>query len=320
MPTQIPGIHHITAIAGSPQQNVDFYARVLGLRLVKKTVNFDDPYTYHLYYGDEIGHPGSIMTFFPWPAANPGRVGTGQVSTTAFMVPESSIDYWQERLAERGVETDGPMVRFDERLIAFRDPDGLQLELITHPAAAEIEPWSGGPVPAEHAIRGFHGATLAVEAHERTADLLETMGFEPVGEEPQQRFRYRSSADIGSTIDVVCSPNMRPGYTSAGTVHHIAFRVESEEVQMERRDQLVNAGFNVTPIIDRQYFKSIYFREPAGVLFEIATDPPGFTKDEDVTDLGTELKLPSWLESRRDQIEAHLPIIPVPEPARANDD
>lgn len=277
---------------------------------MKKTVNFDDPYTYHLYYGDEVGNPGTIMTFFSWPDAGRGRIGTGQVAATAFMVPEGSLGYWRNRLDEHGVETNETAPRFDDTVLGFHDPDSLQLEIVADPDADGTEPWSGGPVSAEHSIRGFHGATLAVEAYERTSELLETMGFESINEEHGQRFRYRSSSDVGSTIDLLCSPNMRPGFNSAGTIHHIAFRVESEEDQLEWREALVDAGFNITPVIDRQYFRSIYFREPAGILFEIATDSPGFTTDEDVDDLGTELKLPPWLEPRRDRIEARLPVIP----------
>lgn len=304
----ITGIHHVTAIATDPQQNYHFYTEVLGLRFVKKTVNFDDKYTYHLYYGDEIGHPGTIMTFFPWPNALPGRRGTGQVQTTAFLIPPGSVDYWTDRLDNRNVDYGAPRSRFDEEVIPFDDPDGLGVELVAHPDAEAVEPWKDGPVPAEHAIRGFYGVTLALEGYKRTADLLESMGFEFIGNENDQRFRYRSiGADIGTIVDLHCRPNLNRGYVGTGSVHHIAYRTADDDEQLEWRRELVGHDLNVTPVIDRQYFHSIYFRDPSGVLFEIATDPPGFTKDESVEELGTNLKLPPQYESQRKQIEARLP-------------
>lgn len=306
MPPRIPGIHHITAVASSPQRNVEFYTGVLGLRLVKQTVNFDDPYTYHLYYGDEVGHPGTILTFFPWPDAGPGRIGRGQVTTIAFAIPEASVRYWKARLSDHGVDVQETM-RMGEPVLRFRDPDGLQLELVAPSSVGHVDPWTSGPIPARHAIRGFYGATLTVAAAKRTADLLETMGFEFVDEVTRQRFRYRSTATLGSIIDIESRPNARPGVVSVGTVHHIAFRTPRDETQVAWRTELVERGLNVTPVIDRQYFRSIYFREPAGILFEIATDLPGFTVDEEVENLGTTLTLPPWLEPRREQIAARLP-------------
>ncbi|WP_231188076.1 ring-cleaving dioxygenase [Haladaptatus sp. DYF46] len=305
----IPGIHHVTAIATDPRRNFRFYTNVLGLRFVKRTVNFDDRYTYHLYYGDEVGHPGTIMTFFPWPDAAPGRRGVGTADATAFLVPPDSFDFWTERLAANDVEYSGPTDRFGERVIEFSDPDGLRLELVGHREAADVDPWRDGPVPSEYAIRGFYGVTLAVEGYERTASLLEeTMGYEFVGEEDGQRFRYRATGgNLGMVIDLRCVPDLQPGRVGAGTVHHIAFRTADDGQQLEWREDLVARGLNVTPVIDRQYFRSIYYRIPAGILFEIATDPPGFTKDEPVEELGTNLQLPPWFESEREAIEARLP-------------
>ncbi|MFH5800630.1 ring-cleaving dioxygenase [Haladaptatus sp. CMAA 1911] len=305
----IPGIHHVTAIATDPRRNFRFYTDVLGLRFVKRTVNFDDKYTYHLYYGDEVGHPGTIMTFFPWPDAAPGRRGVGTADATAFLVPPDSFDFWTERLAANDVEYSGPTDRFGERVIEFSDPDGLRLELVSHREATEIDAWRDGPVPTEYAIRGFYGVTLAVEGYERTASLLEgTMGYEFVGEENGQRFRYRATgSNPGAVLDLRCVPDLQPGRVGAGTVHHIAFRTADDDQQLEWREDLVARGLNVTPVIDRQYFRSIYYRIPAGILFEIATDPPGFTKDEPVEELGTNLKLPPWFESEREAIEARLP-------------
>ncbi|WP_129114582.1 ring-cleaving dioxygenase [Halegenticoccus tardaugens] len=328
------GIHHVTAIAGDPQQNVDFYTDALGLRLVKRTVNFDDPTTYHLYYGDEVGAPGTILTFFPFEGARTGRVGAGQVSTTAFLAPPSSLDYWADRFDEFGVEYDEPTARFDERVLAFRDPDGLRLELVAHPAADAIEPWTNGPAPPEYAVRGLFGVSLSVADGGPTADLLRAMGFESVGEE-DDRDRYRAggaaedgAGDAGTdgdaeagdgdtapvpetVVDLVVDSDASRGVAGAGTVHHVAFRAPDDETQLAWREQLTDRGLGVTPVRDRQYFRSIYFREPGGVLFEIATDPPGFALDEAVADLGTGLKLPPWLADDRERLEARLPQLDV---------
>lgn len=314
MAPPIPGLHHVTAIAGDPQVNADFYVSVLGLRLVKRTVNFDDPTTYHLYYGDAVGRPGTILTFFPWPGAPRGRQGTGQTTATAFAVPAGSLDWWMERFARGAVEFGAVEERFEERVLPVTDPDGLAIELVEQAGAARQPLWKGGPVPEQHAIRGFHSVTLTEEGYERTAALLtDVMGFKPSGEE-QNRFRYTSGhAAPGATIDLVCAPGRPEGRVAVGTVHHIAFRCASDEEQQTWRSRVVSAGMNVTPIIDRQYFRSIYFREPGGVLFEIATDPPGFTADEAPDALGSALKLPPWLEPRRARIEAALP--PLAEPS-----
>ncbi len=320
----IRGIHHVTAIARGAQANLDFYAGVLGLRLVKRTVNFDDPGTYHLYYGDEAGSPGTILTFFPWPLARLGRRGAGQATATAFAVPAGTLGRWAERLDALGVEREAPRERpglGDEALTLF-DPDGLALELV----AAEGDrraPWAGGPVPAEMAIRGFHHVALTVWNPEGTAQVLgDVMGFRRVAE-AGGRLRLAAGADEkgprpGALVDVVADPAAPRGQVSAGTVHHVAFRVAGDAEQLAWQGRLAAAGLHVTPVQDRQYFHSIYFREPGGVLFEIATDPPGFALDETVAALGEALKLPPWLEPSRREIESVLPPLALPQSASEN--
>ncbi len=315
MSDKILGIHHVTAISGNPQDNLNFYTGILGLRFVKKTVNYDDPGTYHLYFANEEGTPGTVWTLFPWGARGlQGRIGTGQPSTTSFSIPQNAIGFWMERLQKHNIELKGPQSRFDEEVLAFRDNDGLQLELVA--SARDDRPaWQGGPVPVEHAIRGFYHVALAVEGYERTAGLLtETLGFEAAGESGN-RFRYHVGAgDAGKIVDILCQPDDLPGTIGVGTVHHVAWRTPSEATHVEMRDKIAKLGYNVTPVVDRNYFKSIYFREPAGVLFEIATDPPGFTADETVEELGKNLKLPPWLEPRRSEIEEILPPLSEPKP------
>jgi len=309
----IEGLHHVTAIAGEPQVNIDFYAGVLGLRLVKLTVNFDDPTTYHLYYGDGQGHPGTIMTFFPWPGAFKGRIGTGQLTVTSFAVPEKSLPYWRERLRKRGVEFDEATSDFGEELLFLRDPDGLQLELVSTSNANPDRVWERGPVPAEHAVHGFHHVTLSENGYERTASMLTDMlGFKPIAKQGD-RFRYAvADGAPGTMVDLVCAPEGRPGSVAVGTVHHVAWRTATNAEQVQWRDTLTKLGYDVTPIIDRQYFHSIYFREPGGVLFEIATDPPGFATDETLEHLGTSLKLPPWLEEDRPELARLLPRVELP--------
>ena len=316
----IEGLHHVTAIAGEPQVNIDFYAGVLGLRLVKLTVNFDDPTTYHLYYGDGQGHPGTIMTFFPWPGAFKGRIGTGQLTVTSFAVPEKSLPYWRERLRKRGVEFDEATSDFGEELLFLRDPDGLQLELVSTSNANPDRVWERSPVPTEHAVHGFHHVTLSENGYERTSSLLTDMlGFKQIAKQGN-RFRYTVADGAPSTIvDLVCAPEGRPGSVAVGTVHHVAWRTATNAEQVQWRDTLTKLGYDVTPIIDRQYFHSIYFREPGGVLFEIATDPPGFATDETVERLGTSLKLPAWLEEDRPELERLLPRIELPRIAGGKD-
>lgn len=312
MSSAIPGIHHVTAITADAQKNIDFYSGVLGLRMVKLTVNYDDPGSYHLYYGDHMGRPGTIMTFFAWPGADRGRIGPPQVMTTVFAAPAGATRYWVDRLEAHGVALQPIATRFGEEVIGFDDPDGLKLEIVMTAESASAAP-STGPTPAEHAIRGFRGVTLAEEGYEHTARLLtEAMGFRAAGSEAN-RFRYRAAGDgPASTVDLVCVPGVRRGRMGAGVVHHVAFRTGDDPRQAALREQLVERGHNVSPVMDRNYFHSIYFREPGGVLFEIATDPPGFTVDERLEELGTRLRLPPWMEPHREQIEQVLPPVRFP--------
>ena len=309
----ITGIHHITAIAGDPQRNLDFYTTILGLRLVKLTVNFDDPGTYHFYFGNEAGAPGSILTFFPWANIRKGVIGAGQVTATTFAVPADSIEYWRRRLSEEGLTPTDDAERFGQRVLAFVDPDGLPLELIATPDASPSAAWKGSHVGAEHAICGFHSATLSEEGYEQTARLLQdTMGFDLVGSEGN-RFRYKADGGgVGSIIDVLCRPDARFGRLGAGTVHHIAWRTPDDAQQLKWREDLVTLGYNVSPVMDRTYFHSIYYREPGGVLFEIATDPPGFALDEAPDRLGERLMLPAQYESIRPALEERLPKLSLP--------
>lgn len=311
---KIPGLHHVTAIATDPQRNLDFYVGLLGLRFVKRTVNFDDPGTYHFYFGDNRGTPGTILTFFPWPGARRGTRGTGQIEATAFAISSDSIAYWLERLKQHHVAAEKTSPRFGEEVVRFVDPDGLLIEFIASESQGKADPWPDSPVAAEHAVRGFHSVSAALEGYERTARLItETFGYRLAGESGN-RFRFLSADDSasGRIIDLLCQPDMAMGRVAAGSVHHIAFRAKDEAEQLRWRERLVDLGYNVTPVIDRTYFHSIYFREPGGVLFEIATDPPGFALDEKVKELGTHLRLPSWMESARTQIEEILPPIHVP--------
>ncbi len=301
------GIHHITAIAGDPARNVAFYAKTLGLRLVKKTVNFDDPGTYHLYYGDEQGSPGTILTFFPWPGARPGRRGSAEAAGTAFLVPTASVSYWLGRLTDRGVAHDMPVRRFGETVIAFRDPDGMSLELHATDAAGSMAGWTNGDVPAEHAIRGFAGITLHSARPDSTAGVLSVMGYrEEATEEGVTRWTT-GAAGLATTIDVKDASGDVRHASGAGTVHHVAFRAADDAAQQAMVAALAARGLQATEQVDRNYFRSVYFREPGGVLFEIATDDPGFAVDEPAESLGQKLMLPPWLETRRAAVEASLP-------------
>ncbi|OWA36806.1 ring-cleaving dioxygenase [Saccharibacillus sp. O16] len=303
MNKQTAGIHHITAIVGHPQENVDFYAGVLGLRLVKQTVNFDDPETYHFYFGNEGGQPGTIMTFFPWANAYRGQVGAGQVGITSFAIPVGSMGFWRERLTKLGVAFT-ELSRFDEQYLEFDDPHGLHLELVER-QEGEINTWTFGGVTPEVAIKGFGGATLLSAQPERTAELLEqVMGLEFVGQHGDLR-RYRSTADIGNVIDIKMTPIAR-GTMGVGTVHHIAWRAQDDADQREWQDYIADSGYGVTPVQDRNYFNAVYFREHGEILFEIATDPPGFAHDETPETMGTELKLPAQYEQYRAQLEKSL--------------
>lgn len=309
---KIQGLHHITVMASDPQRNVDFYHQVLGQRLVKTTINFDDTSIYHLYYGDLIGTPGTIMTYFPIPHMKRGSVGNGETAAVAYNIPSASVGYWRDRLAKFDVLTEQPFERFGNLVVAFSDPDGMRLELIANDDPATIQYWADGGVPEQHALRGFHGVTLNVGRSAGTARILDVMGYTLVGVDGNRTRFKGASNDIGLYIDLVERPGERPGAFGAGSVHHIAFRTVDDSEQAEYRQLLLEAGMNVTPVRDRQYFHSIYFREPNGVLFEVATDAPGFAYDEPVAELGTHLKLPDWYESQREGIAAGLQPFTIP--------
>ena len=316
--TSVLGIHHVTAIAGDPQRNLDFYVGLLGLRFIKRTVNFDDPQTYHFYFADETGTPGSVLTFFPWPGARRGRQSAGQVAVTAFAVSPAALGFWVERLVRHSVPFEGPTKRevgaATERVLAFRDHDGLMLEIVAH-ASAETRPaWRGAPgIDAAHAIRGFHSVTLWEEKHDATERLLiDTLGFRAVGEDQTTRRYAVGDGGAGTLVDVREIGGFAGGAGGSGIVHHVAFRAADDAAQLAIREQVVAAGPTPTPVIDRTYFHSVYFHEPGGVLFEIATDGPGFAIDEPIEHLGERLMLPPQYESYRPQIEAVLPPIHLP--------
>lgn len=308
------GIHHVTCIATDPQRNVDFYATVLGLRLVKTTVNFDAPGVYHLYFGDERGTPGSLITFFPWPDARPGVRGAGQATTTSFSVPADSLGWWETRLAGLGVDVERTGDRFDSAALALTDPDGLRLELVAHEGDTRSG-WDAATVgvPAGHAVRGLHGVTLTERADDPTAALLvDTLGFRLAEQRgPLSRF-VLGDGGPGRVVDLLAEPGAAPNTVAAGTVHHVAWRAVDEQDEEVWRSVLQDEGLTVTPILDRRYFRSIYFREPGGVLFELATDQPGFDVDEPLLELGRALKLPPWLEPDREHIEHALPALRRP--------
>jgi len=302
------GIHHVTAISGKAARNLDFYTHVIGLRFVKKTVNFDDPGTYHLYYGDRVGNPGTILTFFPWEHAASGRGGVGLAQQTTFRIPANSIGYWTHRFIEKGVTHEALEKRFGEPVLSFTDPDGMSLALVGS-AGAESEPaWDDSAIPPEHAIRGFHGVTLMLDDTARTAAVLrDVLGFKDSGQDGPLA-RFRASEAIGGIVDIREATGFLAGHVGRGSVHHIAFRAADDASQAEMAQKLVaQHGLRPTHQIDREYFRSVYFREPGGILFEIATDSPGFAVDEPVESLGRDLKLPPFLEARRKEIEAVLP-------------
>ncbi len=342
----ILGIHHVTAISRDPQKNFDFYTGILGLRLVKLTVNFDDPTSYHLCYGDEIGQPGTILTFFIWENMHQGSRGTGQVVTISFLIPENAIEYWSNRFKDKGVEHSEPKKRFNnnEQVITFYDREGLKLELVANQETEnrKINAWKNGPIPIDYAIRGFYSVTLSLDGYEETASrLTDEMGFSKIGHEGN-RFRFqikdnefskRSLNNLGgsnenqklnslslssSIVDIVCLPYTLSGTMGAGTVHHVAWRTPTDESQLDMRRKIIKKRLNATPVTDRLYFHSVYFREPGGVLFEIATDNPGFMIDQKLEELGQKLVLPKWLEPRREYIEKTLPSIDISNTRRTN--
>lgn len=307
-----PGIHHVTSIVGDPQRDLDFYTSVLGLRLLKVTVNFDRPETYHLYFGDQLGTPGTILTTFPWPGDRHGTSGVGQITTTSFAIPEGSTSYWLERLMQHGVVTHGPFRRFDEQVVRFQDPDGLICELVSR--SNDTPPaQKNGTMANTQAITGFAGVTLASRQPESTAEVLTNLlGFRLTGESDRIHRFVAGQSMHGSVVDLVIDPEGTRGTEGPGTVHHVAFRTRDDAEQLAWREELIAAGMHVTAVRDRSYFKSIYFREPGGILFEIATDPPGFTIDESLDQLATGIRLPPWYEDRRGTIEPGLQTIKLP--------
>jgi predicted esterase/catechol 2,3-dioxygenase-like lactoylglutathione lyase family enzyme len=323
MAASVRGIHHVTAIASDPQRNLDFYVGLLGLRFVKRTINFDDPHTYHFYFGDEVGNPGSIMTFFPWPSARRGRQGAGQVAVTSFAVLPGALGFWVERLLRHGVKYEGPSRRAAatsaEQVLAFKDQDGLLLEIVAHESAETRFLWGKAPgIPALHAIRGFHSVTLWEQQGDDTERLLlETLGFRPMHEQGSTRRYAAGDGAAGTFVNVRTVGGFVSGQPGAGTVHHVAWRVDDDTAQVTLRGHLESSGYQPTPVIDRDYFHSVYFREPGGVLFEIATDAPGFAIDEPLDRLGEHLKLPKQYEPHRAEIESVLPPIHLPVPESA---
>ncbi len=308
MAQPIVGLHHVTAIASDPQRNLDFYTQVLGLRFVKRTVNFDDPGTYHFYFGDDAGSPGTILTFFPWPHASRGHAGAGETTRTAFSVPLASLPFWRKRLEEEHILFEDTGKRFEEEVLTLRDPDGMVLEIVGHTDVKEPLAPRTSNVPAEHSIRGFFGVTLLERKSEGTFATLQTMGFHEVASEGN-RHRFAAEGDaLGNHIDVILDPEAGHGRMGAGSVHHIAFRAKDDSSQLEWLE-ILSKSLAVTPVQDRTYFHSIYFREPGGVLFELATDPPGFGLDEPAESLGQTLRLPPWLEAHHQEIERILPKI-----------
>lgn len=308
MSNKIAGIHHISAMVNDAQRTIDFYAGVLGLRLIKRTINFDRPEVYHLYFGNESGEPGTVITFFPWPKQLKGRVGTGQAGVTGYMIPNGSMPFWESRLRKFNVEFISS-VRFGETYLQFQDPDGLQIELVEREGGPQ-NTWNFGGVGLENAIKGFSGATLYSAQPNQTARLLEDVfGLECIGQE-DEFLRFQSEAEVGNVIDIKLKASIR-GLMGAGTVHHIAWRVKNEEEHQEWWSMLKEKGYYPTEILDRNYFKALYFHEAGGILFEIATDSPGFTVDESIESLGEKLMLPSWLDSKREELEEILPPIEV---------
>jgi glyoxalase family protein len=302
------GIHHVTAIAGQAQRNLDFYTRTLGLRLVKKTVNFDDPGAYHFYYGDEAGSPGTILTFFPWEHAAPGRAGAGELQETVFRIPQGAIGYWTTRLVNHGLER---ATRFGATVLTFRDPDGLRLALVGLPGIEAEPAWNNGDVPVEHAIRGFHSVSLMLDKTEATGAILsDVFGFAEVAREGDTTRYQAEGTAIGGIVDLRAVGGFLPARLGRGSVHHLAFRAADDAAEMEMVQKLAaNHGLHTTEQKNRDYFRSVYFREPGHVLFEIATDIPGFDVDEPAEALGHALKLPAFLERHRTEIEAALPVL-----------
>ena len=308
MENKILGLHHITAIAGDAKRNFNFYSNILGLRFIKKTVNFDDPGTYHFYFGDEVGSAGTILTFFPWgEGIQQGRKGSGMATEIGYSVPKGSLDFWQKRFEKYNVIYNKPAEKFGEKYLTFLDPDGLKLELIESKTDDNRKPWETDEVKADVATRGFHNITLTLNSIKATAAILtEIFGYKLI-EQDVNRYRYATDAvENAAIVDLVELPEEKRGLGANGTVHHVAFRVQNDEILMHFREKIEDYGLSITPQIDRNYFHSLYFREPGGVLFEIATENPGFMVDESLEELGKNLKLPAQYESDRAAIETRL--------------
>lgn len=304
------GIHHITALAGDAQYNAKFYVESLGMRLVKKSVNQDDPGTYHLFYGNVNGDPGSGLTFFPWPMARQGKPGLGEAVKVALAVPSGSMNYWTERLGEQDIDFEGPYDRFNQQAIGFKDPDLMKLELVFDDTVDDLPGYAGGTVPAEHTIRGFRGTTLFLNRREPTAEALKTLfGFEESAKSGNA-WHYTTDAPVGGSV-IIEEGKSRPSANGRGIIHHVAFRAKDDEELKSLREKVLEMGLSPSQVIDRHWFHSVYFRSPGGVLFEIATDGPGYDVDEDPDKLGQKLILPPWLESKREIIEKRLPEIKV---------
>jgi glyoxalase family protein len=313
MTVRMRGIHHVTAIAGDPQENVDFYAGVLGMRLVKRSVNQDDPGTYHLFYADGEGHPGSDLTFFPWSRMAPARKGIGLAVEVTLAVPTGSLDYWADRLQGAGVAAGPVEVRFGEQVLPLTDPHGLELGLVETDDAREFTPWSGSPVPADRQIRGIHGVRLWERDRAATVEFLTTtLGFTELGSEGEWLRLASDRGASGEFVEIRELPDGRRGEWGTGGIHHVAWRVPDETAELEVRERVSEARRRPTPVIDRFWFRSVYFMEPGGALFELATDGPGFAVDEDPATLGEQLVLPPWLEPMRAKIEGNLPAIHLP--------
>lgn len=304
------GIHHITVLAGDAQRNAEFYVKSLGMRLVKKSVNQDDPGTYHLFYGNANGSPGSGLTFFPWPMARQGKPGLGEAVKVALSVPEDSINYWAEHFGEEGIDFDGPYDRFGQQALGFKDPDRLQLELVFDKHSEKLPGWDKGTVPAEYGIRGFRGTTLRLKEVESTAKVIQNVfGFQKT-ESAGNAVHFTTDAPIGGSI-IIEEGEEKPSGNGRGIIHHVAFRAKDDEEQKAMRKKVIEMGLHPSKVIDRHWFHSVYFQSPGGVLFEIATDGPGYDVDEDADKLGEKLILPPWLEGRREMIEKRLPDITV---------
>lgn len=310
MENKIKGLHHITAIAGEAQRNYDFYTKVLGLRLVKKTVNFDDPGTYHFYYGNEVGSPGTILTFFPWEGIQKGRTGTGMATEISYSVPKESLPFWTERLQQLNIKHSAIQERFGEQYISLEDPDGLLLNLVASATADDRKPWSTTQINDNRAVKGFHSVVLTLHDIKATASVLtDIFGYKQISREGD-RYRFATDAiETANIVDLLEVPGGQRGVNAGGTNHHVAFRVSNDEILMAFREKVRQAGLHITEKIDRNYFYSLYFREPGGVLFEIASDNPGFATDESVAELGTHLMLPPQYENSRKRIEEVLPAL-----------